>query len=75
MKKSVVIAFVLSLLIISLHAQVVEVIGKLKVTQMDTLNGETMLVVKNLMVHWLHVCHPHCHQHLTPCAPCKVICY
>lgn len=46
MKKSVVIAFVLSLLIISLHAQVVEVIGKLKVTQMDTLNGETMLVVK-----------------------------
>ncbi len=46
MKKSVVFAFVLSLMFISLHAQVVEVIGKLKVTEMDTLNGETMLVVK-----------------------------
>ncbi|MBK9106607.1 MAG: DUF1566 domain-containing protein [Saprospiraceae bacterium] len=46
MKKSVVIAFVLSLTIISLDAQTVEVIGKLKVSEMDTLNGETMLVVK-----------------------------
>jgi hypothetical protein len=46
MKKSVVLAFVLSLMIISLNAQVVEVIGKLKVSEMDTLNGETMLVVK-----------------------------
>ena len=46
MKKSLVLAFVLSLTIIGLDAQVVEVIGKLKVTEMDTLNGETMLVVK-----------------------------
>lgn len=46
MKKSVVLAFVLSVMIISLNAQVVEVTGKLKVTEMDTLNGETMLVVK-----------------------------
>jgi hypothetical protein len=46
MKKSVVIAFVLSLTILTLDAQVVEVIGKLKVTEMDTLNNETMLVVK-----------------------------
>lgn len=46
MKKSVVIAFVLSLNIISLDAQTVEVTGKLKVTEMDTLNNENMLVVK-----------------------------
>ena len=46
MKKSLVLAFVLSLTIIGLDAQVVEVIGKLKVSEMDTLNGETMLVVK-----------------------------
>lgn len=46
MKKSVVIAFVLSLTIISLDAQTVEVTGKLKVTEMDTLNNENMLVVK-----------------------------
>jgi len=46
MKKSVVLAFVLSLMMISLDAQTVEVIGKLKVSEMDTLNGETMLVVK-----------------------------
>ena len=44
MKKSLVLAFVLSLTIIGLDAQVVEVIGKLKVSEMDTLNGETMLV-------------------------------
>jgi hypothetical protein len=46
MKKYVAIAFMLSLMITSLNAQVVEVIGKLKVSEMDTLNGETMLVVK-----------------------------
>jgi hypothetical protein len=46
MKKSVSIAFILSLTIYTLDAQVVEVLGKLKVTEMDTLNGETMLVVK-----------------------------
>ncbi|MBL0006607.1 MAG: hypothetical protein IPP25_05305 [Saprospiraceae bacterium] len=46
MKKSVAIAFILSLTIFTLNAQVVEVNGKLKVSEMDTLNGETMLVVK-----------------------------
>ena len=46
MKKSVSIAFILSLTILTLDAQVVEVLGKLKVTEMDTLNSENMLVVK-----------------------------
>jgi len=46
MKKFVSIACILSLTILTLDAQVVEVLGKLKVTEMDTLNSENMLVVK-----------------------------